>query len=107
MGLGEITAFKIEDTGIAGIVEPVTIGADAVDPYRIALILDGAGDEQLFPGVASAGGEIGGINQEVKGVGISAPDGEAQVVADQWADFPSIQFDEQSVLSGAVVEVFS
>ena len=105
-GLGEIMAFKVEDTGIAGIIETITIGTGPVDTYGVALVFDSAGDEQLLPGMAAVGGKISGINQQVECVGISAPNRKAQIVTNEWAYFPSVQLDDEPLLSGAIVKVF-
>ena len=80
---GETVTIKVNSASF--VVSP-----GAVDSDHVALILDRARPQQRRPRVVSAGRPVRDVDQEIAVAAAAAPDREAQVVADERADPPSL-----------------
>ena len=60
---GDNLPFVVNDSRVARVVVPVAIFPDPVDAQGIDLVFYSAGDEQLVPCVAAAGGKVSDVDQ--------------------------------------------
>ena len=96
-------AEEIDRDAVAAYVDAVAVLADAIDADDVAEVLDRAGPQQRLPGDAAARRPVGDVEQQVVVAAIAAPDREAQVVADERADAPALDLDDEPPVARGVV----
>ena len=81
-GIDQRAALEVDDGRVARIFG-VGVATHAVDADDVTLVLDGPGPQQRAPYLVAVVGPRGAVDDGVVVTPVAAPDGEAQVVADQ------------------------
>src|SRR5690606_32724415 len=95
--------LRVDGHAVAGVVDALAVHAHAVHAHYVALVLDGAGDQQLGPRVAPRLRPAGHVERGIVIAAVAGEHGEAQVEADLQEDAPTAPLHHHAVLPGAVM----